>query len=531
MNRWRMVSFNMALSWKKISLPWRGAAPRQGRKSGKVIGMKKEAPIRASAFVRIFLAACLAGLAGWGLAGCQTVAATGERRLNLISESQEIQMGREADQQIVASMGLYADPQLEEYVEAMGQKIAATTERPDLPWTFRIVDDDVVNAFALPGGFIYVTRGILSTLTNEAELAGVLGHEIGHVTAKHSVIRISEAQLAQLGLGVASIVSPGLQNYLPLAGIGLQLLFLRFSRDDETQADELGVRYMAGVGEDPRELIGVMQALDAVSKAQGGGAIPEWLSTHPTPANRERRLAEQMQVLGVGERQFEPVDRDGYLRRLSGMVYGKNPREGYSRGSTFYHPDLQFLLVFPQEWKVVNQKQAVVGISPQQDAAIQLSLARESTVGAAAQGLFNQEGVTPQGVRRISVNGLPAEIGTFTAQTDQGILQGQAAFISYGDRVFQILGYSGQPNWPRYAGAVQDALYSFNRLTDPQALSVQPMRLQVQEVSRRMTLEELNGLNPSAIPIEELALINRMQPDTVLEAGQLVKRITGRRLE
>lgn len=493
--------------------------------------MKKEVPIRASAFVRVFLAACLAGLAGWGLAGCQTVAATGERRLNLISESQEIQMGREADQQIVASMGVYSNPQLEEYVEAMGQKIAAATERPNLPWTFRIVDDDVVNAFALPGGFIYVTRGILTTLTNEAELAGVLGHEIGHVTAKHSVIRISEAQLAQLGLGVASIVSPGLQNYLPLAGIGLQLMFLRFSRADESQADELGVRYMAGIGEDPRQLISVMQTLDAVSKAQGGGAIPEWLSTHPTPANREKELTEAMQVLGVGEQQFEPVNRDGYLRRLSGMVYGKNPREGYSKGSTFYHPDLQFLFIFPQDWKIVNQKEAVIGVSPQQDAAIQISLAKESTVAAAAQGLFNQQGVTPQGVRQISVNGFPAETGTFTAQTDQGVLQGQATFLSYGGRVFQILGYSGQPNWSRYAGVVQDSLYSFNRLTDPQALSVQPMRLQVQEVSQRMTLREFNDRNPSPIPIEELALINQAQPDTVLEAGQLIKRITGQRLE
>ncbi len=179
--------------------------------------------------------------------GCTTVKATGEQRLNLVGEEQEIQMGRDADVQIVATMGLYPDAGLQSYVKALGERIAATTERPKLPWTFRVVDDDVVNAFSLPGGFIYVTRGILSTLNNEAELAGVLGHEIGHVTAMHSVIRISETQLTQLGLGVAGAVAPGLQSYLGLAGVGLQLMYLKFSREDELQADGLGVRYMVDV--------------------------------------------------------------------------------------------------------------------------------------------------------------------------------------------------------------------------------------------------------------------------------------------
>jgi predicted Zn-dependent protease len=169
------------------------------------------------------------------------------------------------------------------------------------------VYDDVVNAFALPGGFIYVTRGILSNLNNEAHLAGVLGHEISHVTAMHSVIRICETQLAHLGLGVAGAVAPGLQNYLGLAGAGLQLMFLKFSRKNELQADELGVRYVAGVRENPQELISVMQTLEQVSRLSGGEAIPEWSSAHPTPANREQRLAEQIQTLVQLRRAHRPA--------------------------------------------------------------------------------------------------------------------------------------------------------------------------------------------------------------------------------
>jgi predicted Zn-dependent protease len=483
-------------------------------------------PVKTRSLKAIGLAFLLAAASVALYTGCMTVGATGEQHLNLISEQQEIQMGREADGQIVATMGLYPDEALQGYVKTLGERIAATTERPNLPWTFRVVDDEVVNAFALPGGFIYVTRGILSTLNNEAQLAGVLGHEIGHVTAMHSVIRISETQLAQLGLGVAGAVAPGLQNYMGLAGAGLQLMFLKFSRDDEMQADELGVRYMAGIHENPQELISVMQTLEQVSELSGGKAVPEWSSTHPTPANREQRLAEQIKSLGVGEQSYEPVDRDGYLQRLAGMVYGPDPREGYSRDSTFYHPEMRFLFIFPGGWKIINQKTAVIGLSPKQDAAVQISLSREKSLDAAARGLFDQDGVSSSEVHRAKVNGLSTWTGAFTARTAQGDLDGQATFIEYGGRIYQLIGYSAQTNWPRYSAQILQALSSFAELTDPQALSVKPMRLRIERVRQSMTLREFQRRSPSAISIEELALINQVEPDTVLQPGQLVKRVT-----
>jgi predicted Zn-dependent protease len=224
------------------------------------------------------------------LHGCAINPATGKRQLVLISEAQEIAIGRESDESIVAQFGLYPDEALQDYVAGIGHDLAARSERPDLDWTFRVLDDPLVNAFALPGGYIYVTRGILAHFNSEAELASVLGHEIGHVTARHGVNQMSKAQLAQLGLGVASILAPEeVQKFGGLATQGLGLLFLKFGRDDERQADDLGLRYIVNEGYDPRPMAEVFETLERVSRTSGGGRVPAWASTHPNPENRSER--------------------------------------------------------------------------------------------------------------------------------------------------------------------------------------------------------------------------------------------------
>ena len=227
------------------------------------------------------------------LSKCAINPATGQRQVSLIGEGREIQMGREADPDIVASMGLYPDTAVQRYVSQLGNRLAAVSERPDLPWTFRVVDDPTVNAFAVPGGFIYVTRGLMSHLTSEAQLVGVLGHEIGHVTARHSVNDMSKQQLAQIGLGIGMVFAPRLQGLGELAGAGLQVLFLKYSRDHEDQADELGVRYMRRTNYEPNELAEVMTMLDRTSqRSPGSGKVPEWLATHPSPPNRVTHILE-----------------------------------------------------------------------------------------------------------------------------------------------------------------------------------------------------------------------------------------------
>ena len=227
------------------------------------------------------------------IVACSVNPATGERQLVLIGEGSEIRMGRDADGEITASLGIYDDPDLQAYITQLGNKLAATSERPNLPWSFKVVDDPIVNAFALPGGFIYITRGIMAHFNSEAQLAWVVGHEIGHVTGRHSVEQLSRAQLAQVGLVAGVLIVPEqFQGALGAASVGLQLMFLKFGRDDERQADDLGLRYIDRAGYDPREMPGVFAMLGRVSTAAGGGRVPEWLSTHPNPENRAQRIAQ-----------------------------------------------------------------------------------------------------------------------------------------------------------------------------------------------------------------------------------------------
>jgi predicted Zn-dependent protease len=253
------------------------------------------------------------------LSACAVNPATGGRMFSLVSEGQEIEMGQQAMLQVDAGMGLYDNPALQAYVDSVGQAMAAVSERPELPWSFKVVDDPVINAFALPGGPVYLARGIMAHFNSEAEMASVLGHEIGHITARHSVEQISRAQLMQIGLVAGVVLVPELRPFGDALGGGLGILFLKFGRDDESQSDELGFRYMSRLGYDPQGAVDMFEILERQRDASGG-AIPEWQSTHPDPGNRvlaaEQRLA---------------------TSQIEGGV--RTPRRGFSsRGDSFTRP-------------------------------------------------------------------------------------------------------------------------------------------------------------------------------------------------
>ncbi len=460
---------------------------------------------------------------------CARNPVTGKNELSLVSESQEIQLGKESAVQVQQSIGFYDDPAVQSYVSAIGMRMAKASERPNLPWEFHVVNDASVNAFALPGGFIYVTRGLMTAINNEAELATVMGHEIGHVTNRHSVQQISKQQVAQLGLGLGSILSPTVARAAGLASQGLGVLFLKYSRDAENQADLAGFRYALNQNYDVREMASVFQTLDRESSAAGGGRLPEWLATHPNPGTRIQNTEQRLDTLHK-DLTNTVIDRDQYLAHIRGMTYGEDPRQGFFENGVFYHPDLRFQLQFPQGWQTQNTPEAVMAGSPQKDAIIQLSLAGKAAPRDAAQQFLSQQGVQAGNTSTSSVNGLPAASGYFQAETQNGSVQGLVTFISYNGNTYGILGYTPAGKLTTYDNVFQQTINSFGQLRNQAAMNVQPAKVELVKLNREMTLEQFNSQYPSTISIAELAIINEVEaPTAVIPAGRTVKRVTGGR--
>ena len=460
--------------------------------------------------------------------GCAVNPATGQRQLILISEAEEIEMGREADGPITESFGLYESDELQGAVNDIGNELASLSERPQLPWSFKLVDDPMVNAFALPGGFIFITRGIMATLNSEAELAGVIGHEIGHVTARHSASQMSRQQLQQIGLGVGSVLSSDVASVAGVLSAGLGLLNLRYSRGDESQSDALGVRYMTRAGYDPNALVGVFQTLALVGA--GAGSVPGWAASHPDPVNREEDIRG---IIAATGQDFSAYTRRGeeYLRSLDGMTFGQNPREGFFEEETFYHPDMAFALDFPGGWTTVNQKSQVGAISSEETALIVLTVEPDETDAESALSTFLRgDEIRGSGSRQTSVNDRPGWEASFTADTEGGGLRGAVLFVEHGGAVFRLLGYSVASQWGSYQTAVLGSIRSFRPVSDPDVLEVEPARIEIVRIPSRMTFRQFVDQYPSTASDEQITLLNRRTLDESIAGGTLLKRVAGGRL-
>jgi predicted Zn-dependent protease len=281
---------------------------------------------------------------------------------------------------------------------------------------------------------------------------------------------------------------------------------------------------------DAEEMVGVMVMLDGVSQSAGGGRIPEWLSTHPNPGNRSEHI---QGLINSNREEYsgKKVKRKRYMERIDGLVYGQNPREGFFVDNTFYHPDFEFLFDFPPGWEKTNMKQGVVGLSPNQDATIQISLADAPSVEAAADNFFNQEGLSVESQTTGEINGLPEISGDFAVQTQQGALRGQATFLQHQDQVYQLLGYGVEQSWQEHALSVEKSIRSFAVLTDERMLSVQPMRINIVTLDQPMTFEEFVSRYPSSISTESLALINQVNSGDTFEKGAKLKQVVGEKIQ
>ncbi len=337
---------------------------------------------------------------------------------------------------------------------------------------------------------------------------------------------MSRAQVAQLGLGVGSIFVPEIAAYGDALGLGLGLVFLRFGRDDERQADDLGLRYMERGGYEPNEMVDVFVLLGRVSQAAGGSGLPSWFSTHPDPGERRERITAA--IAAGGGSPGGTIASERYLQRIDGLVFGENPRNGFFRQALFLHPDLQFQLQFPNGWQTQNMAQAVAGLSPDKDALIQLSLAEGTTAREAARKFLSQQGIEVSTTSNAPVNGLAASWAYFGAQTQQGeSLGGLVVFIEHRGQVFEVVGYTLARRMSSYDPVFRQTLSSFDILRDRSALDVKPKRIELVRLDRSMTLEEFARSYPSTVPNATLALINGVEENATLQANRLVKRVVG----
>ena len=461
---------------------------------------------------------------------------TGQEQQGAYTWPQEVQLGTEADQQIQAAYGLYNDPALTAYVERVGQDVLQTSAYNDAntpaeirstPFHFRILDSPVVNAFALPGGYVYVTRGLLAYLENEAQLAMVLGHEIGHVLGRHSSRQAFEAQRNQLGLIGAAVlggvlgggnVAEGVLNY---GGAGLQLLQLKNSRGAEREADQAGVAYTEFAGYDATQAARFFVALQRLG-AESGQSIPNFLSTHPDPGERAQTIP---QLAAQYDPQGTEVDAPEYLQQIEGIVVGEDPRQGFVEGNTFYHPELRFRFSYPPGWQTQNSPAAFVAAEPNGNAVIQLTLSQASSAQAAARDLASQQGVLVSGSGALTIGGNQAYRVEGSVQQQSGTLGFSATFVEYGGNVYQLLGIASASAFTQYVGQFRSTAGSFDRLTNSQYLNRQPSRLEVLTVDRATTLESLlrGRTLPSGLTEEEVAIMNQTTLSETIPAGRAVK--------
>ncbi len=472
-------------------------------------------------------------------AGCvvQRNPVTGKKRAYGYTWQQEKQIGAEADPQIIAQYGMYSDEDLSAYVDRIGQKIVAQSHlrRPDTPpefagleFHFRVLDSPVVNAFALPGGYIYVTRGLLAHLKNEAQLAVVLGHEVGHVAGRHASKRALQSQLGQLGLIGGAIIGqellglPG-QDILSAGSSIAQLLFLRYGRDDERESDQLGVEYAALAGYRAEEAAGFFVTLRRLGE-QSGHSIPGFMSTHPDPGEREVSI-QSMASDWSSRTRMTLVEERSYLTEIDGVVFGEDPRQGYSEGGMFYHPGLRFRFPVPTTFQVINQPSQVAMVGPDNQAIVVFTIASgETSASAAGQKLAGQEGVTVRNRGGTSVDGNPAYYVVGDAMSQNQTVRFLSYFIEYGGNVYQFVGYTATQNYSTYERPFQTTMTGFASVNDPSVLNVQPVRLSVEAVRQGGVFSTLVASRlPKGTTVEALAILNQLRANNSVPANSTMK--------
>lgn len=473
------------------------------------------------------LAITLLGASTLTIQACSTNQATGRSQFTgLMSPQQENSIGAEEHEKVVAEFGLYNDAKLAAYVNEVGRSVTANTERADVQYKFYLLDSPVVNAFALPGGYIYLTRGLLALSNNEAEMAAVLGHEAGHITGRHSAERYSRGVVTSLGASVlAAAVDKG--GVSQLLGLGSQLYLSSYSRSQENEADTLGIRYLSNANYDAAAMTGFLQNM------QNWGALEDrlnnrkntansYFSTHPPTSERVTKTSQEVaQVSTPGKR-----NENRFLDMVDGMTYGDSAKQGFVQNNIFMHPELGFKFDVPQNFRVINQPSQVVVTS--QQGAIMIYDMQANQSGQDSMTYLRQvwlKGENVSDAESITINGMRGATASFQGNINNQAMTVRLIAIEFAPNRFARF-QIGIPNGTDAAtvDALKRASYSFAKLSASEKAAVKPNVLRVVTAKSGDSVQSLAAKFPySNLNVERFRVLNGLNPNQQVQAGQRYK--------
>ncbi|MBT5816531.1 MAG: M48 family metalloprotease [Opitutales bacterium] len=482
---------------------------------------------------------CLLGLLAI-LSGCVTEpsALTGESRSYGYTWRQELELGRTSDAHLIQQMGLYPDDALASYVTSIGESVLAQSSlrrvgTPEiyrnLEFKFRVMDSPVVNAFALPGGYVYVTRGLLAHLSNEAQLAVVLGHEITHVAARHASQQALKQQWGQIGLVAGAVIGQGItgneqfaDQFMGWGGSVFQMLTLKYGRDAERESDIYGVEYSAKAGYAIGESADFFNSLGRIS-AKSGQSLPSWQSSHPGAGEREGRIR-QLAIdwgntfpdLKVGEAE--------YLKEIDGLIIGENPRSGIVMRGKFYHADMGFQFDIPEGWQAKKEASSVTLVDPAGRGILVFSVGKGSTPEEAARNFVTSSKVEPLRFGKSTIGGRKGYVVENSVATSNGNMLVRNEFLSHRGEVFGFLSYSKVEESKRYRSAFSSVSESFGEIGNASIRDIEPTRLKVVTAKKQDRFSNFIGTEfPYGMDETDLAIINQIELNTVVEPGEKLK--------
>jgi predicted Zn-dependent protease len=467
------------------------------------------------------------------LGGCAVNPATGQQSFTpFMSPAQEARIGREQHPKILRQFGgAYEDPVLQSYVAGIGARLARTSELPNLRFTFTVLNSDIVNAFALPGGYVYVTRGLLALANDEAELAGVLAHEIGHITARHTAERYSRGVVTGLGAAVLGALS-GERAVADLLQTGAELYVRGYSREQEMQADTLGVRYLSRAGYDPgavASFLSVMQANSRIEAQLAGkpGAADRFdlMATHPRTADR---VAAAVRNSGVRRVEAPKRAKKVYLEKLDGLLYGDDPKAGIVRGRGFVHPGLRFRFEVPHGFRIQNGEREVIARGPA-GALVVFDADPRSYRGAMDRYMRDiwARGARLSGLAPTSIGAMEAATARVRMNSRSGPLDALLFAIRFDASTIYRFTFLSRPDLTaRLDAAFRKSARSFHRLSEKEAAALNPLRLRIHTVAPGETVATLaQGLPFAKLREQRFRVLNGMAPNDEPDPGRLIKTI------